>query len=50
LGYAPQQFGLLKQAVFGQPENKTLTERTSPSFFDRASGAVDLYTTLSGLI
>jgi len=50
LGYAPQQLGLLSQAVFGQPENKTLTERTSPSFLDRASGAVDLYTTLSGLI
>jgi hypothetical protein len=50
LGYAPQQFGLLKQAVFGQPENVTTTDRTSPSFLDRASGAVDLYTTLSGLI
>src|SRR5210317_72507 len=50
LGYAPQQFGLLKQAVFGQPENVTTTDRTSPSFLDRASGAADLYTTLSGLI
>jgi hypothetical protein len=50
LGYGPQQLGLLSQAVYGQPENKTLTERTSPSFIDRASGAVDLYTTLSGLI
>src|SRR5210317_33952 len=50
LEYAPQQFGLLKQAVFGQPENVTTTDRTSPSFLDRASGAADLYTTLSGLI
>ena len=49
LGYAPQQFGLLKQAVFGQPENVTTTDRTSPSFLDRASGAADLYTTLSEL-
>jgi hypothetical protein len=47
LGYAPQQFGLLSQAVFGQPQNVTQTDRTSPSFLDRASGAVDLYSTLS---
>jgi len=47
LGYGPQQFGLLSQAVFGQPQNVTQTDRTSPSFLDRASGAVDLYSTLS---
>ena len=50
LGYGPQQLGLLSQAVFGQPQNVTRTGRTSPSFLDKASGAVDLYTTLSGLI
>jgi hypothetical protein len=50
LGYGPQQLGLLSQAVFGQPQNVTRTDRTSPSFLDKASGAVDLYTTLSGLI
>ena len=50
LGYGPQQFGLLSEAVFGQPQNVTRTDRTSPSFLDKASGAVDLYTTLSGLI
>lgn len=50
LGYGPQQLGLLSQAVFGQPQNVTTTDRTSPSFLDKASGAVDLYTTLSGLI
>ena len=50
LGYGPQQFGLLSEAVFGQPQNVTTTDRTSPSFLDKASGAVDLYTTLSGLI
>ena len=50
LGYAPQQFGLLKQAVFGQPENVTRTDRTSPSVLDRLSGGLDLYSTLSGLI
>jgi len=49
LGYAPQQLGLLSQAVFGQPQNVTQTDRTSPSFLDRASGAVDLYTTLSNV-
>jgi hypothetical protein len=47
LGYGPQQFGLLSQAVFGQPQNVTRTDRTSPSFLDKASGAVDLYSTLS---
>jgi hypothetical protein len=46
LGYGPQQFGLLSQAVFGQPQNVTRTDRTSPSFLDRASGAIDLYSTL----
>jgi hypothetical protein len=50
LGYGPQQLGLLSQAVFGQPQNVIRTDRTSPSFLDKASGAVDLYTTLSGLI
>ena len=50
LGYGPQQLGLLSQAVYGQPENVTRTDRTSPSFLDKASGAVDLYSTLSGLI
>jgi hypothetical protein len=50
LGYSPQQFGLLSQAVFGQPQNVTTTDRTSPSFLDRASGAVDLYSLLSGII
>jgi len=33
--------------VFGQPQNVTRTDRTSPSFLDKASGAVDLYSTLS---
>lgn len=47
LGYAPQQLGLLSQAVFGQPQNVTQTDRTSPSFLDKASGALDLYSTLS---
>jgi len=46
LGYGPQQLGLLSQAVYGQPQNVTQTDRTSPSFLDRASGAIDLYSTL----
>ena len=50
LRYAPQQLGLLQGAVFGQPQNLTTTDRTSPSFLDKAAGAADLYTTLSKLI
>jgi hypothetical protein len=47
LKYAPQQLGLLQGAVYGQPENLTTTDRTSPSFLDKAAGAADLYTTFS---
>ena len=50
LKYSPGQLSLLSQAVYGQPQNTTTTDRTSPSFLDKASGAVDLYTTLSALI
>jgi len=47
LKYAPQQLGLLQGAVYGQPQNLATTTSKSPSFLDKASGAVDLYSTLS---
>ncbi len=49
LEYGPQQLGLLQGAVFGQPQNVSTTTSTSPSFFDKASGAVDLYSNISNI-
>ena len=49
LAYPTQQFGLLSQAVFGQPTQQTVTERGSATPLERASGALDLYSLGSGI-
>ena len=50
LAYPTQQFGLLSQAVFGQPTQQTVTQRGSATPLETAAGAIDLYSTISGLL